>query len=87
MGGPQAHGNSVESRALTHLESIGLGNAAFMSMGGPQAHGNSKPRNESFGSLQLRGLSVYNRATAISIRSIRFQKAGSDCLTMQPQAL
>ena len=37
---------SVESRALTHLESIGLGNAAFISMGGPQAHGNSKPLNE-----------------------------------------
>ena len=36
--------NSVESRALTHLESIGLGNAAFISMGGPQAHGNSQPR-------------------------------------------
>jgi len=35
MGGPQAHVNSVESRALTHLESIGLGNAAFISMGGP----------------------------------------------------
>ena len=30
--------HSVESRALTHLESIGLGNAAFISMGGPQAH-------------------------------------------------
>src|SRR5258706_9769275 len=41
MGGPQAHVNSVESRALTHLESIGLGNAAFIPMGGPQAHGNS----------------------------------------------
>src|SRR5260370_32475034 len=33
--------HSLESRALTHLESIGLGNAAFISMGGPQAHGNS----------------------------------------------
>ena len=40
--------NSVESRALTHLESIGLGSAAFISMGGPQAHGNSKPLNERF---------------------------------------
>jgi len=36
--------NSVESRALTHLESIGLGSAAFISMGGPQAHGNSQLR-------------------------------------------
>ena len=34
--------NSVEGRALTHLESIGLGNASFISMGGPQAHGNSQ---------------------------------------------
>src|SRR6266852_5407615 len=38
---PRLH--SLESRALTHLESIGLGNAAFISMGGPQAHGNSQP--------------------------------------------
>src|SRR6266852_6991302 len=37
---PRLH--SLESRALTHLESIGLGNAAFISMGGPQAHGNSQ---------------------------------------------
>jgi hypothetical protein len=29
---------------ITRFESIGLGNAAFISMGGPQAHGNSKPR-------------------------------------------
>jgi hypothetical protein len=35
--------HSVESRALTHLESIDLGNATFISMGGPQAHGNSQP--------------------------------------------
>src|SRR6266849_5150682 len=35
--------HSLESSALTHLESIGLGNAAFISMGGPQAHGNSQP--------------------------------------------
>jgi hypothetical protein len=35
--------HTPSSRALTHLESIGSGNAAFMSMGGPQAHGNSKP--------------------------------------------
>jgi hypothetical protein len=33
--------HSLESRALTHLESIGLGHAAFISMGGPQARGNS----------------------------------------------
>jgi len=35
--------HSVESRAPTHLASIGLGIAAFIPIGGPQAHGNSKP--------------------------------------------
>jgi hypothetical protein len=49
--------HSVESRALTHLESIDLGNATFISMGGPQAHGNSQPRR----TLPW-GLSDYNKS-------------------------
>lgn len=36
---------SVESRGITHLESIGLRNALSSPLGGPQAHGNSKPRS------------------------------------------
>src|SRR6266550_2704470 len=67
MGGPQAHGNSIESRALTHLESIGLGNAAFISMGGPQAHGNSQNAHPGSGSSQISIMLVLNPMKAARI--------------------
>ena len=38
--------SSVESRGLTYLESIALGNTAFIFMGGPTADGELNPPTE-----------------------------------------
>src|SRR5215469_3390591 len=43
IAGEKSPLHSVESRCVTHLESIGPRNGAFIPMGGPQAHANPQP--------------------------------------------